>query len=236
MARRKTANITGISRLSGIQYHDAWVAFICVKCKEINTMRVGQTLMDPISAYETQEWTCNHCGYIHSKDSDLPFSNWPDAATLAESTTTQRFWKAFFSASTEHPEVYWKQCNVCGRVLPFSFFSRHSQWGPLQRQMECRGCKGAINAILNPKRTDQQLFESSVRRRIGDMLLEGENQNISIKELFRRFGSRCFLTKKHLKIADRKSWAIDHILPSKYHHIFLRPQQEKLLSLLSLRE
>jgi CRISPR/Cas system Type II protein with McrA/HNH and RuvC-like nuclease domain len=82
--------------------------------------------------------------------------------------------------------------------------------------MECRGCKGAINAILNPQRTSQQLFESSVRRRIGDMLLQDKNEVISINNLFERFDHRCFKTKEHLDIKDRGSWAIDHILPSKY--------------------
>jgi len=135
---------------------------------------------------------------------------------LAESPVAQRFWNAFFAVSTEHTESYWKQCNVCGRILPFSSFSKHSGWGPLQRQMECRGCKGAINAVLNPKRTSQQLFESSIRRRLGDMLLAGCDETIAIDELFARFNHKCFKTRKSLDIRDRKSWAIDHILPSSY--------------------
>ena len=48
------------------------------------------------------------------------------------------------------------------------------------------------------------------------MLLQGENEKISIKELFERFGRRCFKTKKPLDIKDRSSWAIDHVLPSRY--------------------
>jgi len=216
MSRRMTKNITGISRLGDIPYHDAWVAFVCVNCKELNTIRIGQTLLYPSNAHKTQQWKCQQCGFVHSEESDLPFSNWPEESTIVESTTAQRFWKAFFAASTEHPQSYWKQCNVCGRILPFADFSKHSGWGPLQRQMECRGCKGAINAILNPKRTGQQLFESSVRRRIADMLLSEENERLSIKKLFDRFEHKCFKTKKTLDIKDRGSWAIDHILPSKY--------------------
>ena len=216
MPRRKTKNVTGISRIQDIPYHDAWVSFVCVNCKEHNTFRVGQTLLNPSGAYETQQWECAHCGFIHSKETDLPFSNWPPDSILAESPVAQRFWNAFFAVSTEHVESYWKQCNVCGRILPFSSFSKHSGWGPLQRQMECRGCKGAINAVLNPKRTSQQLFESSIRRRLGDMLLAGCDETISIDELFDRFGHKCFKTKKPLDTRDRKSWAIDHILPSSY--------------------
>ena len=216
MPRRKTTNTTGIPRLADIPYHDAWVSYVCVNCKEPNLVRIGQTLLDPRSAYTTQKWQCSHCNFMHSKESDLPFTNWPEGSTLSESIVTQRFWNAFFIASTEQPQSYWKQCNVCGRVLPFHAFSKHSSWGPLQRQMECRGCKGAINAILNPERTDQQLFESSIRRRLGDLLLQGEDETIAFDELFKRFNSRCFKTKQKLDIDDRNSWAVDHILPSKY--------------------
>ena len=48
------------------------------------------------------------------------------------------------------------------------------------------------------------------------MLLSGENEPLSIKELFDRFEHKRFKTKKPLDIKDRGSWAIDHILPSKY--------------------
>jgi CRISPR/Cas system Type II protein with McrA/HNH and RuvC-like nuclease domain len=48
------------------------------------------------------------------------------------------------------------------------------------------------------------------------MLLAGCDEAISIEDLFNRFDHRCFKTKKPLDITDRKSWAIDHILPSRY--------------------
>jgi hypothetical protein len=229
MTRRKIKNITGITRLKGVSYHDAWISFICLKCKEQTILRIGSTLLRPSDAYETANWQCKHCGFEHNRNSDLPFDNWPRQFTLAESIQAQRFWEAFFRVSTEHPESYWKQCNVCDRVLPFSAFSKHTGWGPLERQMECRGCKGAINAELNPKRTKQQLFESSIKRRIADLLLEGENEIISIEDLFIRFDNKCFKTKKTLDINDRRSWAIDHILPSKY----LYPLTVKNAALLS---
>jgi hypothetical protein len=98
--------------------------------------------------------------------------------------------------------------------------------------MECRSCKGVINAILNPKRTHEQLWEGSIKRRVGDLLLEGENHKADdkfIRDLFSRFGSRCFKTGKHLDISDRGSWAIDHILPSRY----LYPLKKENAALLS---
>lgn len=216
MTRRKTKNTTGLSRIEGIPFHDAWVGYICLNCKELNNVRIGNTLIDPKAAYETCEWECSKCEYVHSKDSDLPFEHWDEDFTVAESIKAQRFWEAFFRISTENSEAYWKQCNTCGRVLPFAAFSKHSGWGPLERQMECRSCKGAINAVLNPKRTKQQLHESSVRRRIADLLVEGENEKVDIKELFKRFDSKCFKTGIKLDIRKRSSYEIDHILPSKW--------------------
>jgi CRISPR/Cas system Type II protein with McrA/HNH and RuvC-like nuclease domain len=82
--------------------------------------------------------------------------------------------------------------------------------------MECRSCKAVINADLNPKRTQEQLHESSVRRRVADLLLAGENQRIDHAALFRRFGSKCFKTGVTLDIKNRKSWEIDHTLPSQW--------------------
>ena len=216
MTRRKTVNVTGLPRIEGIPYHDAWVGFICLSCKTLNNINVGTKLLDPIDAYNSCEWECSNCGYIHSKDSDLPFENWSEDFTVAESIKAQRFWLAFFRITTENAEAYWKQCNVCGRILPFAAFSMHVGWGPLKRQMECRSCKGAINAVLNPKRTKQQLHESSVRRRIADLLVEGENERIDIEELFKRFDSKCFKTGTKLDINKRSSYGIDHILPSKW--------------------
>lgn len=216
MARRKTKNITGISRIEGLPVHDAYVAFICINCKELNTIHVGNKLIDSKSAYDSALWKCENCDFIHSKSTNIPFSNWKKNFRKANSLQAERFWRAFFLTSTENPDVFWKRCGACNRILPFHSFSKHVGWGPLERQMECRACKGAINAELNPKRTKQQLHESSVRRRIADILVADENEKIDIKELFKRFDNKCFKTKKTLDIKKRNTWAIDHILPSKY--------------------
>ena len=48
------------------------------------------------------------------------------------------------------------------------------------------------------------------------MLLTGENERIAIDALFKKFGGKCFKTGKPLDIKKRKTWAIDHILPSRY--------------------
>lgn len=216
MARRKTVNKTGILRIEGIPYHDAWVAYKCLSCKEMNYVLIGQQLLKPREVIENAVWKCDQCGFIHSKETDLPFDNWEEEYISADSVSALRFWEGFFRIATEHPESYWKQCNACTRILPFHAFSKHSGWGPLEKQMECRSCKGAINAILNPKRSKEQLHESAVRRRIADLFLEGENEPIDFQELFDRFRGQCFKTKEPLDIGKRDTWAVDHILPSKY--------------------
>lgn len=229
MTRRKSVNITGIKRVEGIPFHDAWVAFKCVSCKEMNYVRIGQELLSPKEAVENCVWQCEHCDFVHSVESDLPFKNWEDKYNDSNSTTALRFWEGFFRIATEHPESYWKQCNVCTRILPFQAFSKHSGWGPLERQMECRSCKGAINAVLNPKRSREQLHESAVRRRIADLFLEGENETIDLQDLFDQFNHKCFKTKSPLDINKRSTWAVDHILPSKY----LYPLKKENAALLS---
>jgi len=216
MTRRKTVNQTGIKRLANIPYHDAWVVYKCVNCQYMNYVQIGKELLTPDYAIENCVWTCEHCNFVHAKESDLPFSNWEAEFLNSDSTTVLRFWEGFFRIATENPASYWKQCNVCGRILPFSAFSKHSGWGPLERQMECRSCKGAVNAVLNPKRTKQQLHESAVRRRVADLFVESQNVPIDFEDLFKRFNSKCFKTGKVLKIEDRSTWALDHILPSKY--------------------
>lgn len=226
MARRKTKNKTNIARIPGIAVHEALAFFVCIRCGYQNFVNVGHKLLTPAEAYETQSWKCKHCGFIHSKSSPLPieddkhkktpFAAWDRRIVLAGSIAAERFWKAFFTISTEARDAYWKQCNTCGRKLPARAFSGHRGWGPLEKQMECRSCKAVINTNLNPKRTKEQLHESAARRRTADLLLAGENERIDFEELFRKFNSKCFKTGKPLEIRDRKSWAIDHILPSKW--------------------
>jgi len=231
MPRRKTKHKTGLPRIPGIgaKVHYAWVAYVCINCGRLNIFSIGNCLLDPKSAYADASWKCRKCGYLHNKDSLLPFSKWPFEYIDPASIKCQRFWQAFFRISTEKKESYWKQCNACGRVLPNFAFDRHKNWGPLEKQMECRSCKGAINAYLNPKRTKQQLYESNIKRRVGDLLTESENQAINVNDLFRRFKGKCFKTGIKLNKQDRDSWEIDHILPSSY----LYPLTRKNAALLS---
>lgn len=220
MSRRKSVNRTGIDRIASVSISDVYVSYTCVKCGKQNLQLVGKELLDSIEAYENCEWECVHCGYVHSKESDLP-EDWGDRWNTdflsVDSEQCQAFWKGFFRMCTLSADVYWKYCNVCGRLLPAPSFDRHKLWGALEKQMECKACKSSINAALNPKRTTEQLREGSLRRRLGDLFAPTDTQ-INVEELFARFNSKCFRTGKELDINDTQSWHIDHILPSKYFY------------------
>ena len=221
MARRESQNTTGIDRIEPIQgnAHAAWAAFICVNCKTLNYVYIGEELITPEDAYENHNWVCQNCGYSHAKTSNLPpelETSWLSELLDSSELTVQRFWKAFFKNSTENPAAYWKFCNVCGRILPSSHFSKHKGFGPLEKQMECRACKASINALLNPQRTAEQLRESSIRRRVADLIVSDYNERLDVAALFERFGGKCFKTGKDLDITKSGTWHIDHILPSKY--------------------
>lgn len=221
MARRKTKNHTGIDRLPEINSSAVWIVYSCVKCNLLNSENVGEEMLDPKDALENCTWTCKRCKFKHSQNSDLPsnWKNWDPSLRKASSPACQNFWKSFFMIATEKPECYWKQCKTCGQILPFGAFSKHTGWGVLEKQLECRACKGAINAKLNPKRTTEQLREGNLGRRIGDLIAKiDEDEKLNVKDLFKRFNSKCFKTKRLLDINKPDEWHIDHILPSKYFY------------------
>lgn len=222
MARRKSSNITGIRHLSDVPNDDIWIAYTCLECNEVNYENIGKHIVTAEYAYNNFEWKCKKCEYIHSKNSDIPkrFDNWDDALRKYDSLTCQRFWQSFFRLSTANPENYWKQCTTCGRVLPSTFFAKHTKWSELEKQQECKSCKAAINAIGNPKRTKEQLREGTTRRRLGDLMNPDLDYKpySDIKDIFKRFGGKCFMTGENLDINNTAEWAIDHILPATYFY------------------
>ena len=80
MARRSSKNETGIERIAPPQgaTHDAWTAYICLNCRALNYVYIGDTLLTPEEAYDSQTWVCEKCGFIHSKESGLP-SSWEES-------------------------------------------------------------------------------------------------------------------------------------------------------------
>lgn len=217
MVRRTITNTTNIPRVSGIDKDALYVSYNCIKCGERNYENIGKQTITPDYAYNNCIWICKKCGFSHSKNNDLPFSNWPDEAIQKEFISAQRFWENFFRLATDKLEYYWKQCNVCERILPNYEFAKHKGWGALEKQMECKSCKASINALLNPLRTTEQLRESALKRRISE-LLAGDNEKLDINDIFERFQSKCFKTKRILNINEPDTWNLDHTLPSKYFY------------------
>lgn len=221
--RRQTINKTGFCNKTGIKHKEAWVCFPCINCGSMVRQKIGLLLLSPEEALAYSCWECPVCGYIHSSESNLPDSmqNMPEEWRKAENPHCQGFWSAFFKMATKDPSAYWKHCSKCGRLLPATCFDAHADkpgcaaWKPLNRQAECKACKASINANLNKKRTKEQLFEGSINRRIGD-LLSITDEKADPKTVFEKFGGKCFKTGKVLDFNDRKSWHIDHIMPSKY--------------------
>lgn len=223
MPRRTIVNKTGFANKEGINHKEAWVCFPCINCGATVKVRIGLSLPTLEEAMENCEWVCPNCGYGHSILSDIPDSmdNFPEEWRSAEDPHCQGFWTAFFRMATKDVMSYWKYCSKCGRLLPVSSFDLHndkpgsSSWKPLNRQAECKACKAAINANLNKMRTKEQLFEGTINRRLGD-LLSTTDEKADPKEVFKRFGGKCFKTGIPLDYNDRSSWHIDHIMPSKY--------------------
>ena len=106
-----------------------------------------------------------------------------------------------------------KYCRVCTELLPVSMFHKHNgKWSKTGYQLECKYCKnGKINPYLNPKRTSDQLRESSEWSRLrGIIIPKGKINSIVI---FDKFNNSCFNCNKHLDINESNSYQIDHTLP-----------------------
>ena len=104
MTRRRSVNRTGIDRIEGIPYHDAWVAYICLNCLSINYVKIGQVLLTPSYAFDECLWICESCGFIHSKESDIPFENWDENLRDTESKSAE-FWITALPKSAEEWKV-----------------------------------------------------------------------------------------------------------------------------------
>ncbi|ELB2877500.1 hypothetical protein BJL85_17420 [Vibrio parahaemolyticus] len=219
MARRPTVNRTQIPRIKGLITHSVYCSYTCVKCQTRCYEELGkiENLPTPKEAFENFRWKCQHCGFVHAKGEALPFTDfgWAEEFCAADSLSAERFWLAFFRGATTQ-EAYWKACHTCGRILPEHDFAKHSKWGALEKQLECKTCKAAINADQLKKRTKDQLRESSSKRRIAELLTKQADEKLDVDALFERFEGKCFKTGVAIDREDSKSWNIDHTMPSRY--------------------
>lgn len=134
--------------------------------------------------------------------------------------------------SKEH--IFLKYCSLCDRLLPargesneaISFHKHKPQLNGSFKsgyQQECRACKNKnINRKLNPKRTPDQFFESSLLHRERKIFLEdpkfyNEIQNKYKGDLYGfkkaiwlKFNKKCFNCGKTIKLNETE---LDHTRP-----------------------
>lgn len=122
-----------------------------------------------------------------------------------------------------------KKCSYCGRLLPIDparlgvlAFHKHNA-KISKHQNECRACKKwRINDSLNPKRTTDQLHESSVITRERKVFLREPEILQEIKDrtgaglkskVWERFGRKCFRCSTPVFLDD---FQLDHTRPLAY--------------------
>jgi hypothetical protein len=132
-------------------------------------------------------------------------------------------------AEEDGAEITLKKCSYCGRMLPVDparlgtlAFHKHNA-KRTKHQNECRACKKwRINDDFNPKRTVDQLHESSVITRERQLFLR-EPQRLQYykqrtgaglkSQVWNRFGRKCFYCGRPLKLAEVQ---LDHTRPLAY--------------------
>lgn len=129
----------------------------------------------------------------------------------------------------EGSTVTLKKCSYCGRLLPIDpsrlgVLSFHKHNAKISKhQNECRACKKwRINDSFNPKRTTDQLHESSVITRERKVFLREPEILQEIKDrtgaglkskVWERFGRQCFRCGESVALDD---FQLDHTRPLAY--------------------
>ena len=126
-------------------------------------------------------------------------------------------------------DVILKKCSYCGRMLPLDpdrlgtlAFHKHNA-KRTKHQNECRACKKwRINDDFNPKRTVDQLHESSVITRERKLFLREPERLQEFKDregaglkskAWERFDRKCFYCKRDLELGEVQ---LDHTRPLAY--------------------
>ncbi|MFT3912592.1 MAG: hypothetical protein QM704_00480 [Anaeromyxobacteraceae bacterium] len=156
----------------------------------------------------------------------------PETFYLAHTSPTVRAmgsWENAVTAAAHGDPIPLKKCAYCQRLLPIDTkrpatlaFHKHNA-KRTGHQNECRACKKwRINDDFNPKRTVDQLHESSVITRERKLFLREPEALYAIKEregaglksiVWNRFGRKCFRCKTPLALKDVE---LDHTRPMAY--------------------
>lgn len=126
-------------------------------------------------------------------------------------------------------QIHLKKCSYCGRLLPIDVtrlgmlaFHKHNA-KKTRHQNECRACKKwRINDDFNPKRTTDQLHESSTITRERKLFLREPEILQAIKkrdgaglksQVWERFGRKCFRCSVPVELDN---FQLDHTRPLAY--------------------
>lgn len=156
--------------------------------------------------------TCPSCGFVMRAGEETKFYDYELKDLNARKTIEKGEFKILHDNYIDEAQEY-KYCIICNTMKPLEFFDQHSARAS-KRQGECRLCKSVYNAIKNQTRLTDQHREAAQKRR---MYLEfSGSQIINSKEIFARFGYKCFKCGMDLKEVAREERALDHTLPAVY--------------------
>jgi len=163
------------------------------------------------------EITCPTCHTIIMSGDETQFYEYELVEDLHNNTITEKGTFTILHDDYVNEAEEYKYCIVCNTLKPLHLFDKHSA-RKSGRQGECRLCKTVYNSIKNQTRLTDQHREAAQKRRMY-LDLSGSTKIIS-KEIFERFGYRCFKCKTDLRtVTDEKERPLDHTLPA----VFLWP-------------
>lgn len=164
---------------------------------------------------EEFELVCERCGYLMHSGGETTFFQYDmevehgGASVIAESGDFTVLHEEYIKEAEE-----FKYCIVCNTLKPLSYFDNHSSRNS-GRQGECKLCKKIYNSIKNGTRTSDQHRESAQKRRMY-LDLSGQ-EKINSKEIYERYGYRCFKCNKALSYVESSiERPLDHTLPVYY--------------------
>lgn len=162
------------------------------------------------------EITCPTCNTVIKSGEETQFYEY-DLEDLRDNTIIKEGAFTILHDDYVNEAQEYKYCIICNTIKPLYLFDKHSG-RKSGRQGECRLCKIVYNAIKNQTRITDQHREAAQKRRMYLDLSGGIK--ITSKEIFQRFGYRCFKCKADLRtVADEKERPLDHTLPA----VFLWP-------------
>jgi len=169
-------------------------------------------------------------GHLETLNSDLfPEGLYLPQDEALEMDMLEDEWQHARQAESAGPEISLKKCAYCQRLLPIdkqrpSALAFHKHNAKISgHQNECRACKKwRINNNFNPKRTTDQLHESSVITRERKLFLREpvilddikERSGAGLKSIvWKKFDKKCFRCGKAIELGEVQ---LDHTRPMAY--------------------